>query len=182
MRDVSRLTFHVSRIIQKSRFTSCPIPIRLLRQQKTDLMRKPASLLGAVLLLGVLASGCAGPEKKLGRGFSNMYEIVRLGDMRRTMEQTALFEPHATYSGAMVRGFNRSISRFGIGVYEIITFPIPSYEPIGTNYLTPYVVYPDNYKPRILADSLFATDTGIGFSGGDVAPIIPGSRFRIFDN
>jgi hypothetical protein len=28
---------------------------------------------------------------------------------------------------------------------------------------------------------MFATDTNLGFSGGDVAPFIPGSRFRIFD-
>ena len=27
-----------------------------------------------------------------------------------------------------------------------------------------------------------ATDTAIGFSGGDIAPLIPGSRFRIFEN
>jgi len=146
-------------------------------------MRKPASLLGAVLLLGLLASGCAGPEKKLGRGVSNMFEIVRWGDMRRTMEQTAAFETvDSTYATGMVKGFNRSISRFGIGLYEVVTFPIPTYDPVCTNYLTPHVVYPDNYKPRILADSLFATDTGIGFSGGDVMPYIPGSRFRIFDN
>src|SRR5688572_6717312 len=83
----------------KSRFTSAPIPVRLLRQQKQNSMRTSASLLGAVLLLGVLASGCAGPEKKLGRGLSNMYEIVRMGDMRRTMEQNALFESHdSTYA------------------------------------------------------------------------------------
>jgi len=25
-------------------------------------------------------------------------------------------------------------------------------------------------------------DTALGFSGGDLAPMIPGSRFRIFDN
>lgn len=146
-------------------------------------MKKPVSLLGAVLLLGLLASGCAGPEKKLGRGLSNMYEIIRMGDMRRTMEQTAVFETtDSTYAYGMVKGFNRSMTRFGLGLYETITFPIPSYDPVCTNYLTPHVVYPDNYKPRIMADSLFATDTCIGFSGGDVAPMIPGSRFRIFDN
>ncbi len=154
-----------------------------LAQQLRELMKKPVSLLGAVLLLGLLASGCAGPEKKLGRGLSNMYEIVRWGDMRRTIEQTTLFESKdATYATGMVRGFNRSMARFGIGLYETITFPIPSYDPIATSYLTPHVVYPDNYKPRMLADSLFATDTTIGFSGGDVAPNVPGSRFRIFDN
>jgi putative exosortase-associated protein (TIGR04073 family) len=154
-----------------------------LARQLRELMKKPVSLLGAVLLLGLLASGCAGPEKKLGRGLSNMYEIVRWGDMRRTIEQTTLFESKdATYATGMVRGFNRSMARFGIGLYETITFPIPSYDPIATSYLTPHVVYPDNYKPRMLADSLFATDTTIGFSGGDVAPNVPGSRFRIFDN
>jgi hypothetical protein len=29
---------------------------------------------------------------------------------------------------------------------------------------------------------VFDTDTYMGFSGGDVAPFIPGSRFRVFDN
>ena len=29
---------------------------------------------------------------------------------------------------------------------------------------------------------MFDTDTYTGFSGGDVAPFIPGSRFRVFDN
>jgi putative exosortase-associated protein (TIGR04073 family) len=146
-------------------------------------MKNLVSRLGIVLLLGILASGCAGPEKKLGRGLSNMYDIVRLGDMRRTIEQSSLFETQGgTYASGVVRGFNRSISRFGLGVYETITFPIPSYDPIWTSYLTPNPVYPDNYKPRLMDDSLFATDTAIGFSGGDVAPMVPGSRFRIFDN
>jgi len=154
-----------------------------LAQQLREHMKKTVSLLGAVLLLGVLASGCAGPEKKLGRGLSNMYEIIRMGDMRRTMEQTALFETtDATYAYGMVKGFNRSMARFGIGLYETLTFPIPSYDPVCTNYLTPQIVYPDNYKPHIMADSLYATDTYIGFSGGDVMPNVPGSRFRIFDN
>jgi putative exosortase-associated protein (TIGR04073 family) len=146
-------------------------------------MKRPVSLLGAVLVLGVLASGCAGPEKKLGRGLSNMGEILRWGDMRRTMEQTALFETtDATYASGMVKGFNKSISRFGIGVYETLTFPIPSYDPICTDYLTPHAVYPDNYKPGLMDDSTFATDTRLGFSGGEVAPMSPGSRFRVFDN
>jgi len=43
-------------------------------------------------------------------------------------------------------------------------------------------VYPDSYKPHLLADPTFGPDNSLGFSGGDVAPIIPGSRFRIFDN
>jgi putative exosortase-associated protein (TIGR04073 family) len=136
-----------------------------------------------VLLTGLLAAGCAGPEKKLGRGMNNFFEIVRGGEMRRTVEQSALFDSPATaYTTGFVRGFNRSMARAGIGLYEIVTFPIPSYDPIATKYLKSEPVYPDNFKPRLLADSMFATDTAIGFSGGDVAPMIPGSRFRIFDN
>ncbi len=146
-------------------------------------MRKSAFFLGAVLLVGVLASGCAGPEKKLGRGMNNFYEIVRGSEVRRSMEQTALFEsPDRAYTTGLVRGMNRTLARTGIGLYEIITFPFPSYDPIATDYLTPEPIYPDNYRPRLLSDSAFATDASIGFSGGDVAPFIPGSRFRIFDN
>ena len=43
-------------------------------------------------------------------------------------------------------------------------------------------VYPENFRPGLFADQLFATDTAIGFSGGEIAPMIPGSRFRIFDH
>ena len=146
-------------------------------------MRKPASLLGAVLLVGLLASGCAGPEKKFGRGLNNLFEAVRGGEMRRTTEQSALFDsPDTAYSTGFIRGLNRSLARTGLGLYEVVTFPIPSYDPICTSYLTPNPVYPDNYKPRLIEDSNFATDTAIGFSGGDVVPFIPGSRFHIFDN
>jgi hypothetical protein len=38
-----------------------------------------------------------------------------------------------------------------------------------------------SYKPGLVADSIYDTDTYSGYSGGDVAPIIPGSKFRIFD-
>lgn len=135
------------------------------------------------MVLGALATGCAGPERKLGRGLNNTFEIVRMGEMRRSVEQSALFDsPDQAYTTGMVRGFNRSMARFGIGIYEIVTFPIPSYDPVATDYLKTNPVYPDSYKPRIMADSLFATDTAIGFSGGDVAPFFPGSRFRIFEN
>ena len=38
-----------------------------------------------------------------------------------------------------------------------------------------------SYKPKMVADSIVSTDAAVGFSGGDVLPVIPGSRFRIFD-
>jgi putative exosortase-associated protein (TIGR04073 family) len=146
-------------------------------------MRKSFPLLGAALLAGVLATGCAGPEKKLGRGLNNMFEIVRMGEARRTVEQTALFEsPDTAYTTGLIRGLDRSLARTGLGLYEVVTFPIPSYDPVCTKYLKPSPVYPDNYKPGLLEDSNFSTDTSIGFSGGDILPFVPGSRFRVFDN
>ena len=146
-------------------------------------MRKTFSLLGALLAMGFLATGCAGPEKKLGRGLNNFYEIVRAGEMRRSIEQASLFDsPNQGLTTGVVRGFNRTMARTGIGLYEIVTFPIPSYDPVATSYLKVHPVYPDSYKPRLGDSPLFATDTAIGFSGGDVAPWSPGSRFRVFDN
>lgn len=135
------------------------------------------------MAVGLLVTGCAGPEKKLGRGMRNFFEVARFGEMHRTVEQTALFEsPAEAYTTGRIKGFNRSMARVGIGLYEIVTAPIPPYDPIHTDYLKPNPVYPDSYKPRLISDSVFANDTALGFSGGDVAPMIPGSRFRIFDN
>ena len=157
------------------------------------------ALAGALLL----AAGCAGPEKKLGRGMYNVTEFARGGEILRSIEQTSLWEnTDAGVTTGLVRGLHRSLVRTGIGLYEIVTFPIPSYDPMltSTNRIFPdanvrnskypwggmvlseYPTYPDSYRPGLREDSIFATDTSLGFSGGDVAPNIPGSRFRIFDN
>jgi putative exosortase-associated protein (TIGR04073 family) len=146
-------------------------------------MRNNVFLLLAVAVSGWLVAGCAGPEQKLGRGVSNFSEIVRMGEMRRTMEQTALFEsPDRAYTTGAIKGFNRSMARTGIGLYEIITSPFPSYDPVCTTYLKPEPVYPDNYKPGLIAVPIYDSTTALGCSGGDVAPMFPNSRFRIFDN
>jgi putative exosortase-associated protein (TIGR04073 family) len=166
---------------RKSPFTSTGL--RLSFPQATELMRKPVSLLGLVLLAGVLVSGCAGPEKKLGRGISNLLELVRWGDAQRTIEQTSVFEsPNVGMTTGVVKGINKSLARAGIGLYEIVTFPIPTYDPIAKNYLTPNPVSPDSYKPGIVEDSVFSTDAQMGFSGGEIAPLVPGSRFKVFNN
>lgn len=145
-------------------------------------MRKTFPLLAAVCFASVLATGCADTEKKFGRGMSNLMEPLRMGELRRSMEQTALFDgPEASYSTGFIRGLNRTIARTGLGVYEVVTAPIPPYDPICTDYLAPGPVYPDSYKPNLVEDSTFSTDTNLGFAGGDVDPIVPGSRFRIFD-
>lgn len=149
-------------------------------------MRRISSLLSfsAVAVLAVMATGCAGPEKKLGRGLANITEPIRLGEMRRSMEQTAISEgPDVAYTKGFVKGFNRTIARTAVGVYEVVTFPIPDhgfkdYEPL---YKPKDPVYPDSYTPRILADPTYQPDSALGFAAGDVAPWIAGSRFRIFD-
>lgn len=91
------------------------------------------------------------------------------------------------YTTGFIHGFNRSMARTLVGAYEIVTFPIPTYDPIlepGNKYFPDMAVnpvYPDNYTPGTLGDSTFETDSTLGFNGGDIAPFIPGSRFRIFD-
>ena len=135
------------------------------------------------LSAAVFITGCAGPESKLGRGISNTGEIARFGEMRRTVEQTAVFDsPNQAYTTGVVRGFDRTMARTGIGIYEVLTFPFPPYHPIATKYLSPEPVSPESYKPGIIDDPLFDTDTFTGFSGGDVAPWVPGSRFSVFAN
>ena len=146
-------------------------------------MRNALSFLSVVALAALFTSGCAGPEAKLGRGVSNFGEVARGGEWRRSVEETAVFDsPDAGYSVGFVRGFDRSVTRTGVGIYEVLTFPFPPYHPVLTKYLAPEPVYPDNYAPGLVSDSLFDTDTYVGLGGGDVAPIVPGSRFKVFDN
>ena len=147
--------------------------------------------------------GCAGPEQKLGRGLRNSVEFARLGEISRSVEQTYLWDGAArAYTDGFIRGFNRSVVRTGIGLYEIITFPFPPYGPLLTStnrlYPDPSVAtrsfpwgglvltadppYPASHAPNIIADQMFATDEYLGFSGGDILPMVPGCRFSIFDN
>jgi len=164
-------------------------------------MRIALSLLALIAVLAF--TGCAGPERKFGRGMNNLTEVVRGGELRRSVEQTALWEgPEASYTIGFIRGLNRTVVRTAIGAYEVVSAPFPPYGPLltSTNRLYPDYsirnssfpwggmvlpedpVFPDNYRPTLMSDSLFSTDTSLGFSGGDVAPMIPGSRFHIFDN
>src|SRR5688572_11349555 len=110
-------------------------------------------------VVGLIAAGCAGPERKLGRGIANITEFSRMGEIRRSMEQSAVFSgPDVAYTGGFIHGFNRSVARTFVGAYEILTFPIPDggrhdYSPV---YFPENPVYPENYKPRPLADSTFS--------------------------
>jgi putative exosortase-associated protein (TIGR04073 family) len=135
--------------------------------------------------ISIVIVGCAGPEEKLGRGFNNMAEFARGGEMRRSVEQSAIFgSPANGPTTGVIHGFNRSVARTFTGLYEVLTFPIPNRSPgdYGPIYYPADPVYPDSFKPNWLADTTLAPDTSLEFSGGDLAPFIPGSRFRIFDN
>ena len=164
-------------------------------------MRSAFTLLAGLTTVAFV-SGCAGPEQKLGRGINNLVEFARLGEMQRSIEQTGVWDgPETAYTTGFIRGFNRSMARTAIGAYEVVTFPIPSYKPVlseGKVYPDPSInttqypygglvvpeksVYPASYKPGLPATTVFSTDASLGFSGGDIAPFVPGSRFRVFDN
>lgn len=140
---------------------------------------RTCTVLALFTVVAFFSSGCAGPEQKLGRGLLNVTEFARMGEIRRSMEQTSLWgEPQTTFTTGFIHGFNRSVARTAVGLYEVVTFPIPKYDPI---YSPEYPVYPDSYKPKLIEDPMFGPDGALGFSGGDVAPMIMGSRFRIFD-
>jgi len=184
-----------------------------LRSTQTMRMRKLTYL--AVCLAAVLAfsSGCSGPSYKLGRGLNNLTEPLRMGEMRRSIEQAGVWQgPDYAFTFGAIQGFNRTLVRTFVGAYEVATFPIPdptkggapSYDSIfaknvtgaddvyipgpfrsdqvlSLNFMTADPKHPTNFKPGLLSDSLFATDRALGFSAGDVAPFIPGSRFHVFD-
>ena len=157
----------------------------------------------SLLALAALAAltGCAGPERKFGRGVGNVTEIVRGGEMRRAKEQTGLWDGPGQGATAFAHGFTRTMARTGIGLYEVVTFPIPPYGPMlapksklypdasiktrkknwGGLELPENPSHPDSYKPGLPGNSTFDTDTSLGFSGGEVAPWIPGSRFTTLD-
>ena len=149
-------------------------------------MRSFSTLLSLTIVsaAAVLTVGCAGPSQKLGRGFANITEPIRMGELRRTMEQSYLTSgPDVAYTGGFIHGLGKTIGRTVVGAYEIATFPIPDHgsEGYGPILKPANPVYPDSYTPGVLADPTFQPDSNLGFGGGDIAPWFPGSRFYIFN-
>jgi putative exosortase-associated protein (TIGR04073 family) len=144
-------------------------------------MRNATSLLALAALAALFTAGCAGPEQKMGRGITDVTELTRMGEINRSVEQTAIFDsPEAGYTTGFLHGLNQSLARTAMGAYEIVTFPLPPYEPVLTKYVPPGTAYPDSYRPGLIDSTVFQTDTYFGFSGGDIAPFVPGSQFAIF--
>ena len=144
-------------------------------------MQKSLILLVTAAGLTLLATGCAGPEKKFGRGLANVTEVFRWGETTRSIEQTSVFySPEQGNTWGLVKGINKSLARTGLGIYELVTFPIPSYDPVLTDYLTPEPAAPASYIPNLVAGPTFDTNDELGFTGGSLAPVVPGSQFHIF--
>jgi putative exosortase-associated protein (TIGR04073 family) len=141
-------------------------------------MRIGSKHLTLVVCIAALSAGCASAERKLGRGLTNLSEPLRMGELQRSFEQTYLWDgPDAAQGRGIIAGMNRTVGRTAVGLFEVLTFPVPS-EP----YFKPEnPVYPDTYKPGILDTSAVRTDTSLGFDSTDVAPMFPGSRFKIFE-
>lgn len=150
----------------------------------------------ALSIAAVALTGCGAAERKLGRGINNSMELFRGGEMRRSIEQAGLWEgPDQAFSTGLVRGMGRTMARTAVGFSEVITAPFPPYTPYHfpekwfrdpTTKLRaePFSVnppYPDAYQPRLFSDTIFHTDSRIGFSGGEIIPLVPGSRFRVFE-
>lgn len=147
-------------------------------------MRKLFSSIIPSLGLALLLAGCAGPEQKLGRGINNLTEITRLGEVRRSIEQTTVLgNRDIGYTTGLFHGIDRTMARTAAGFYEVATFPFPNHSPknYGPVFMPENPVNPDSYKPNWLSDQMTSPDTALGFGGGDVMPFIPGSRFHVFD-
>jgi putative exosortase-associated protein (TIGR04073 family) len=144
-------------------------------------MRNVLSLLSLLAVVATFTSGCAGPEEKLGRGIRNTGEIVRLGALQNSVEQTGVWDsPQDAATTGVIVGVGQTFERTGLGLVEIITFPFPPYHPIFTKYIPAEPVFSDSYRPTLPDDPIYQTDHYIGISGGNIAGFVPGSQFDIF--
>ena len=104
----------------------------------------PSIFLAAVCLLtfGAIASADIqappmtgmGPTRKLGRGLSNL--LYGITELPVTIAKINDQEGNSAALGyGVVKGLGRSLFRFGVGWYEIVTFPAPCYK---SSYRPPY--------------------------------------------
>jgi putative exosortase-associated protein (TIGR04073 family) len=148
-------------------------------------MRTAISLLSLAALGALFTAGCAGPEQRLGSGVHNVTEFVRMGEMQQSLEQYTMFDPQAGMATGLIHGFDQSVYRTVAGAYQIVTFPagnLLTQTSFEQKYIPKGTPYPDSYHPGLPALTTFQTDNYIGFSGGNIAPFVPGNRFSIFEN
>ena len=141
-------------------------------------MRSIFHFLAVLPIVALLTTGCINAQQKLGRGIRNSVEPVRMGELRHSMEQTAVWDsPAEGATTGFVSGVCRTAARTGIGIYEVLTFPFPPYHPIATKYLSPNPSYPDNCGPVLASDPLYQANHYIGFQTGTTFGFVPGYQF-----
>ncbi len=64
-----------------------------------------------------------GPTRKLGRGFSNL--ICGITDWQNTIATVNDKEGDTAIPYGFIKGAGRFFAREGVGLFEILTFPIP---------------------------------------------------------
>ena len=73
-----------------------------------------------------------GPTRKLGRGFGNL--LLAVTDWQQTIAVTNDTEGNSALPYGFIKGAGRFFARTGVGLYEILTFPVPlnkgKYSPI----------------------------------------------------
>lgn len=75
-----------------------------------------------------------GPTRKLGRGISNVaFGVTELFHTPNAINE--LEGNSAAFSYGVVKGFGRFFARLGYGIYDIATFPFPTYR---GSYFPPY--------------------------------------------
>ena len=68
-----------------------------------------------------------GPTRKLGRGISNV--LFFYTELPNTLKEVNYSEGNsAAWGYGFVKGVSRSFYRFGMGMYDIFTFPCPTYK------------------------------------------------------
>ena len=143
-------------------------------------MRNALTFLSVVALAALFTSGCAGPEEKLGRGMSNFPKLPAWAKCASpSSKPPCLSRPTPATPSDL---FAVSTAPWRAPEWAFLKSSLFRSRPIIPFTYSPRPVYPDSYTPGLISDSMFDTDTYIGFSGGDVAPFVPGSRFKVFDN
>jgi putative exosortase-associated protein (TIGR04073 family) len=89
-------------------------------------------IIAGVVFLSALPAYAGNPVEKLGRGLANVgtspLEIPKT--MGQVQEEKGIF---AGWTLGVLQGLVNTVKRAGVGIYEVVTFPIPfprDYEPI----------------------------------------------------
>ncbi len=99
------------------------------------------------------------PVRKLSRALANIFygPLELPSSVERTLYQED--SRSAAYSYGIINGLNRSVTRIGYGVVELVTFPSPSYK---KSYRQPY--------PDLTLDSVHGYmefPPAVGFTASD---------------